>query len=80
MKKVILTGWNWGRVLRLVIGIAALAQGIFQKDNMMLVAGSILTVGAMLNYGCNGRASCSLPATAVKKETKEKDYDELPIK
>ena len=74
--KSLLIGWNVMRVVRLLIGLAALVQGIIQKEGLLLAAGGWILFGAIFNVGCCGPNGCAVP-TSTKKTNKETDYEEL---
>ena len=71
-----LTGWNVVRIIRLLLGIAALIQGIIEKETWMFVAGGVLLLGAILNLGCCGSSGCSLPTPNQNKINKIQ-YEEV---
>ncbi len=48
------------RLLRLLMGIAAIIQGIASPTPLLWVLGAVLLVQAFLNIGCMG-GSCSIP-------------------
>lgn len=73
-----LTGWNLSRVVRLLIGLAAVVQGIIQKEGLVLAAGGWILVGAVFNFGCCGGSSCSIPK-ARQKTKKEVEYEEVDV-
>ena len=77
--RMILTNWNWARVIRLLIGLAALGQGIYSKENTMLMAGGLIVLFAFLNYGCGGRNGCAVP---IKKDQEKNlmQHEELDPK
>jgi hypothetical protein len=72
----LLIGWNAFRIIRLLIGIAALVQGIIQKEGLVLVAGSWILFGALFNTGCCGSGGCSVPKSK-KSPGREVEYDEV---
>lgn len=58
------------RLLRLGMGIAAIAQGIASPTPLLWVLGAVLLVQAFLNIGCMGGA-CAVPTkqnTSVNNE------------
>ena len=63
MMKKILSGWNGLRILRLLIGTGAVAQGIVQKEGLITIAGIWILLGAVLNLGCCGSGGCSVPTS-----------------
>lgn len=58
--------WTGMRLLRLLIGIAAIVQGAMSPTPFLWVIGAVLLVQALLNIGCAGGA-CSVP---VSKQTR----------
>ena len=65
--KAILSGWNIMRMIRLVLGIAILVQGIVAKDAVTLVLGLILGGMAVANVGCCGTNGCAIKSPDIKK-------------
>lgn len=65
MKQRVLTNWSLIRAIRLLMGAGAVAQGILQEEPFLLIAGSFILVGAMLNYGCCGN-SCPVSYSGKK--------------
>ena len=58
--KAILQEWNLMRILRLVLGLVILIQGIGSKDPVSIVLGIGLGATALANIGCCGPAGCSI--------------------
>lgn len=74
--RTVLQHWNWIRVARLLIGLAALGQGVWMKDTLMIIAGGFVAFAALANTGCCGTSTCAVPAD--KTQTKIKvDYETL---
>lgn len=73
MKTIILRNWNIARWLRLFIGIAALVQGILQRESVMLFAGGLLVLTALLNMGCCGSNGCPVPVKKSAATTTDKE-------
>ena len=71
----ILSNWNIIRGFRFVIGLAALIQGIVQKDLVMGLLGSVLLFTALANVGCCGAASC--PVDIKENKNRKINYEEL---
>lgn len=74
--KRFLTGWNVFRVVRFLIGLAALVQGIIQKEVLVLAAGSWVLFGALFNLGCCSSGGCSV-STSTQKTNKEVVYEKV---
>ncbi len=66
MKQRILTNWSLIRAICLLMGAGAAAQGILQEEPVLLIAGSFILVGAVLNYGCCG-SSCPVSYSGKKE-------------
>jgi hypothetical protein len=77
MKALILHNWNFMRVLRLVIGIAILAQGIIAKELLPGVLGLLLATMAVFNAGCCGSGGCATAPYKKQSSTKETTYEEV---
>ncbi len=58
--KVLLTGWNFMRLLRLVLGVAILVQGIIAADLLSILLGVVFGGMAIANIGCCGAGACSI--------------------
>lgn len=73
----ILSGWNLVRILRLVLGIIIIVQGISTKEWTFVMLGSLLTLMPLLNIGCCGPSGCNVPATQSRRQTKDISYEEV---
>ena len=65
--KIILNGWNFLRVFRLLIGIAVIVQGVFIKDTSFIVLGILFSLMTVLNVGCCAGNHCSVKTKPVDK-------------
>ncbi|HSK13618.1 MAG TPA: hypothetical protein VK907_10410 [Phnomibacter sp.] len=81
MKSGILTGWNFFRVARLLLGIAALVQAIMLGEWLLAMAGLLIAGLAIANVGC-GIGGCSTPASYSQKTNKPEEilYEEVAVK
>lgn len=77
MKMLVAGQWNIIRVIRLVVGVAAVVQGLQSSEVLMVVAGLFVGAMALLNKGCCGTSGCRLPAGQQKDKTKEVSYEEV---
>ncbi len=77
--KAILAGWNFMRLLRLVLGLAILVQGIVAKEVTTIILGIVFGGMALANIGCCGSNGC---AVNYRKNVNEKEisYEELDNK
>ena len=57
-----LSNWNFMRLLRLALGVIILIQGINSNDWMFIIAGALFSLMPVLNIGCCGAGSCSIPS------------------
>lgn len=67
-----LKGWNVMRVLRLLMAVLIIFQGIDAKQWFIVVAGVIFAILPILNVGCCGTTGCN---TSHKNK---KDWEEKP--
>jgi hypothetical protein len=82
MLKTITSGWNFFRVARLLLGIAALVQAVMLREWPLALAGLFIACMALANTGC-GIGGCA-PRTSVVSNNvntnKEITYEELDSK
>lgn len=76
LKNMLLRGWNFQRWVRLLMGLGLLALYFAQKDALVLLAGSLVTVQALTNTGCCGTVSCAAPRSSSEKK-QEIVYEEI---
>jgi hypothetical protein len=79
MKQLLLTNWNFFRVLRLFLGVMIIIQAFEVKDWMYGFAGLIFSLMALFNTGCCSVNGC---ATPMKKNDnnnapEEVNYEEI---
>ncbi len=55
----ILRNWNFMRILRLVLGLLVLIQGISSRDWLFITMGGLFALMPLLNAGCCG-GSCNV--------------------
>ena len=77
MKQTILTNWTFLRFLRLILGLAVIAQAIILKDTLLGVAGLLFSSMAVFNFGCCGSAGCAAPAKKSGKTINDTTYEEV---
>jgi hypothetical protein len=71
--------WNFMRILRLVLAIAILAQGIYARESIAILVGVALGGMVLANISCCGGSACAVNARSSKTKTKI-EYEELDIK
>lgn len=54
----ILTGWNWIRILRVLIGVFILIDGIISRETAVIVVGIVLTLLPFVRKGCAPGGGC----------------------
>ncbi len=75
----IIQQWNIARIIRLVLAIVILVQGIIVKDTMTMVLAVFLGGMAIANVGCCGTNRCAINnRSSTEIETIE--YEELDHK
>ncbi len=70
MKTIIATGWNFMRILRLIIGIAVMVFAVRNHDLLLGLGGGFLVLMSVFNAGCCGTGGCSTGSCKVDTKTK----------
>jgi hypothetical protein len=70
MKERLLSGWNFMRVLWLIMGIGIVIQAITEKNFLMLLPGLYFVFAAIANIGCFS-GSCATGYTTSSSNKKE---------
>ena len=78
----ILQGWNFMRILRLVMGIIIIIQGINGGQALYIIIGILFSGMSLANIGCCGTTGCDVKhVTSIKNKSKDINYEELdPVK
>lgn len=58
MKRLITTGWNFMKILRVGMGLVALTFAFKDHDYILGIAGGLLLVMGVMNIGCCGVNGC----------------------
>jgi hypothetical protein len=80
--RTITSGWNFLRIARFLLGIAALVQAIMIKEWPLALAGLFIAGMALANTGC-GIGGCAPRTNNRNLQNTEKtkiEYEELDIK
>lgn len=82
MKSILLTDWNFMRVLRLLGGFSLVVLGILKRDTISSAFGFFFVYQGLFNVSCCGAGSCSnssIETTKMKqiKESEEIFYEEI---
>ena len=76
--KTIVQGWNFMRILRLVLGIILTIQGIVVAETITIILGVLFAGMAVANIGCCGTNGCSInPSHSIKNKTKDINCEEV---
>lgn len=78
IKRVINTPWNFLRIVRLVVGVAVMAQGLLKTEYVLVLAGGLVAMMALFQVGCCGSSGCAVPQNE-KRSAKKEDipYEEV---
>jgi hypothetical protein len=82
MWNILTKDWNFFRIIRLVLGIAALGQAIILGEWLLAIAGALIAGMALANIGC-APSGCYPRYTTPeqgKQSLEEITYEELDIK
>lgn len=64
----ITTGWNFMRILRLVLGVLFAYQAFQNSDKIMGFFSAIFLFQAISNTGCCGASGCAVTSPVSKNE------------
>jgi cytochrome c oxidase assembly protein Cox11 len=78
--KAIIQNWNFIRLLRLVLGVAILVQGIIIKDVSTILLGIVFAAMPVFNIGCCGTNGCAVNTKKSNKSYTNIEYEELDTK
>ncbi|MDR2206714.1 MAG: hypothetical protein LBE36_11245 [Flavobacteriaceae bacterium] len=67
--------WNFMRLLRLLLGIAIIVQGVVSREWIFTFIGVLFSLMPLLNIGCCGVSGCDLPVSKNRKKTENTTYD-----
>lgn len=82
MKSRILSGWNFVRVLWLVVGIGISIQAVTERNYVMLFPALYFVFAAFANIGCCASGSCAVNFNnnSKKESITEIEYEEIQSK
>jgi hypothetical protein len=72
-----LKSWGFMRLLRLVLGILIIVQGVVAGDWLFAGAGLLLSLMPIMNIGCCGTSGCDTPVRKTNINTEEVSYEEV---
>ena len=77
-KEILLTDWNFMRILRLGLGIYIAVQAVETQSTISGIFAVFILFQAITNTGCCGSNGCAVP---IKKNNSDKieevDYEEV---
>ncbi len=76
-KSTILTGWNFMRAIRLLLGLIIIIQSTQQHHYSFAIIGLLFAGMAVFNVGCCGAAGCGVPAKKNNDTTTDISYEEV---
>jgi hypothetical protein len=79
MKERILAPWDWLRIIRLVIGVSVVFQAVVMQSWLLVAAGVLLALMALLNMGC-GVNGCAPVTRAPEPPGKDQEISFEEIK
>jgi hypothetical protein len=75
--KTILEGWNFMRILRIVLSSAIIVQGIVAKETTTIILGVVFGGMAVANIGCCGMGGCAINPPSKSNKEEEVKYEEV---
>ncbi len=60
-----LKSWNWGKVIRVLIGFSILGQGISYGQTSSIIAGSVFTIFGIFTAGYCGTNTCHTKISSI---------------
>lgn len=78
--KAILQNWNFMRIIRLLLGVGILINGIITKDVTSIILGVAFAAMPVFNIGCCGTNGCAVNINPSIKNKKNIEYEEVDTK
>lgn len=75
-KNILLTGWNFARLIRLGLSLVLLVQFFITGDSLLLFFGLFLLIQSLLNVGCCAGGTCT-PSVKEHDRKTEIIYEEI---
>jgi hypothetical protein len=77
MLNILTSNWNFFRIIRLILGLIILIQGIVVFDTISIIMGVVFTGLALFSAGCAGGA-CYVPTnSSSKSKLNDVEYEEV---
>lgn len=77
MIKNYLKQWNVMRLIRLLLGLAIIVQGIWTKENAFIMLGIFFAALPLLNIGCCSTGGCSVNTQKTQKPASDVTFEEI---
>jgi hypothetical protein len=77
MKQIIMSHWNFMRMLRLILGIVIIVQAVIGKDPLLGILGILFSSMAVFNIGCCGTKGCQTSDKKTSGIAKDISYEEV---
>ncbi len=81
MLQTLLTGWNFMRWMRLILGVVIAIQAIQMHDSLAGFIAAFFLFQVATNTGCCGASGCAVPTTKSKTNNIEDvEFEEVKSK
>lgn len=80
MKQRILTGWTFGRLLYLFMGLVVIVESVNSHQWPGLLFGAYFASMAIFNFGCAAGACYAPPHRRSKDVKEEPKFEEVKVK
>lgn len=77
MKQILLTDWNFMRILRVIGGFALIYAGITKHDTISGAFGLFFAYQGLFNVSCCGTGGCSTQVPINTNRIVEVEYEEI---
>lgn len=76
--QTLLTGWNFMRWLRLILGLTISFQAIQSHDMMLGFIAVVFLFQTATNTGCCGSGGCQVPSSKpMNQKTEDVEFEEI---
>jgi hypothetical protein len=75
--KAILQGWNVMRIVRLVLAVGILVQGIVASEMVAIILGVVFGGMALANIQCCSAGGCAVNQRSFNNKPKAIEYEEV---
>ncbi len=74
-----LKNWNFSRVLRMVLGVYLIGDGIQSEQWVFVAVGALFLAMAVFKFGCCSTTGCETPISKTTDSSTEKEivYEEV---